>query len=122
MELHYLDFDISEDADGSAVFDAMASVAVDRLPALWAEIARVLGWAHESFPHARAPLDEGGEWDYLLEGAEEVRTAVELHFDPQAGTVAVGSRTPGITRHSVSLSITGTPTFCEALRSAFELV
>jgi len=119
MELHYLDFDTSEDADGAAVFDAMASVAAGQLPALWAEVAAVLGWAHREFPRARAPLDEGGEWDYLLEGATEVRTPQVLEFDPGGGGITATPGTPAPARHGLTLSITGTPGFSDAFRSAF---
>lgn len=41
-ELHYLDFDFSDEDSGRGRFDAMASVLPDRLPALLAEIAAVL--------------------------------------------------------------------------------
>jgi hypothetical protein len=120
MELHYLDFDTSEDADGAAVFDAMASVAAGQLPALWAEVAAVLGWAHREFPDARAPLDEGGEWDYLLEGATEVRTPQVLEFDSASGGIITATPgTPAPARHALTLSITGTPGFSDAFRSAF---
>ena len=46
MTLNYLDFDYSEDADGTGTFDAMASVLPAQLPALHAEITQVLAWAH----------------------------------------------------------------------------
>lgn len=118
-ELHYLDFDISEDGDGAAVFDAMASVGAAQLPALWAEVCAVLAWGHREFPRARAPLDEGGEWDYLLEGATEVRTPQSLHFDPYSGTLAATPGTPAPARHALTLSITGTPGFSEAFRARF---
>ncbi|QHI98893.1 hypothetical protein GT347_13380 [Xylophilus rhododendri] len=121
MQLQYLDFDISEDADGSVVFDAMATVAAERLPALHGEIAALLGWAHAQFPDARAPLDEGGEWDYLLEGAQEVRIPLALHYDPQAAHISSTAGAPGPARHTVQLSLAGTAAFAEALREAFEL-
>lgn len=116
MELAYLDFDVSEEADGSAVFDAMASVAAERLPALWAEVAAVLAWAHEAFAGARAPLDEGGEWDYLLDGAVEVRTPQVLVYDEREGRLSAVAGAAGAPRYSLSFSITGTAGFCEIFR------
>ena len=41
MTLDYLDFDYSEDEEGTGTWDAMASVKAERVPALAAEI-RVL--------------------------------------------------------------------------------
>src|SRR6185369_12734006 len=46
MQLDYLVFDASDEDSGRESFDAMASVAPDRLPALLAEVAAVLRWAH----------------------------------------------------------------------------
>ena len=42
MNLNYLDFDYSEDADGTGTFDAMASVSPAQVPALHAEISAML--------------------------------------------------------------------------------
>ena len=41
MNLQYLDFDYSEDADGTGTFDAMASVSPAQTPALQAPAARM---------------------------------------------------------------------------------
>jgi hypothetical protein len=46
MPLSYLDFDYSEDEQGWGNFDAMASVLPPQRPALQAELAQVLNWAH----------------------------------------------------------------------------
>jgi hypothetical protein len=58
LEAAHLDFDFSDEDSGRGSFDAMASVLPDRLPALLAEIAAVLGWAartgaDDADPHAR---------------------------------------------------------------------
>ena len=45
MELDYLLFDATDEETGSWSFDAMASVAPARLPALLREIEAVLAWA-----------------------------------------------------------------------------
>ena len=42
MTLDYLDFDYSEDEEGTGTWDAMASVKAERVPALAAEIAQLL--------------------------------------------------------------------------------
>ena len=43
--LDYLDFEYSEDEHGQGTFDAMASVLPAHVPALHAELTRVLAWA-----------------------------------------------------------------------------
>ncbi len=119
IPLQYLDFDYSEDGDGIGTFDAMASTAPDRVPAVHAEIARVLGWAHEAFAGARGPLDEGGEWDYDLQGQREWSAPEALDYDEATQRLSVKAGAAGVPRHTVSLSISGTPAFCAALRARF---
>ena len=62
--LDYLIFDYSEDEEGSATWDAMATVTADRWPALQAEVLQVLHWAEQQFPRQRGALDEGAAWDF----------------------------------------------------------
>ena len=88
MELHYLDFEFSDDASGHGSFDAMASVRPDRLPPLLQEVAAVLAWAHAAFGPP-APIDEGGEWDYALQAQEEPGQPLRIAYDPAAGAVSL---------------------------------
>lgn len=118
--LHYLDFDYSEDADGVGTFDALASVPEGRLPALLQEITHLLDWAHADFPPGPAPLDEGGTWHYDLSGVQEIATPLRLHHQPGT-TCVVQPEAAGSTRYSVSLSLSGLPPFCDALRDTFEV-
>jgi hypothetical protein len=121
MTLRYLDFDFSEDAEGHGSFDAMASASPAQLPALQAEVVRVLDWAHRGFPGARGPLDEGGEWDYELQGLQEVPAALDVRYDEQAQRVALRPGAAGAPRVTLSLTLTGTPAFCDAFRREFGL-
>ena len=119
--LHFLDFEHSDDDAGVGVFDAMASVRPDQLAALQAEIVAVLAWAHAEFGPA-LPLDEDGEWDYDLTSVTESSRTEFLAFDPAGRRlVALPGQPPpaGLPRHVVSLSITGSPAFSEALKAAF---
>lgn len=117
--LRYLDFDCSEDAEGLGTFDAMASTAPAQVAAVQAEIARVLDWAHATFPGARAPLDEGGEWDYDLQGQREWTAPETLDYDAASGRFSVQVGPAGTPRHTVSFTLSGTPAFCEAFRRRF---
>ena len=116
MELHWLDFDASEDEDGNGSFDAMAAAEPAQLPALQAEIVRVLQWAEAEFG-SPAPLDEGGAWDCELQGVREVATT--LAVDYAAGQLRLREGATGAPRVTLSITLTGTPAFCEAFRQAF---
>lgn len=121
MTLQYLDFDYSEDAHGHGSFEAMASVPPGRLPALQAEIMLVLDWAFVTFAGQRAPLEEGGEWDYLLEGQQEWSLPQTLVYDEAARRFSSLSGEPGPVRHTVTLALCGSAQFCAALRQKFAL-
>ena len=84
MQLHYLDFDFSDEDSGRGSFDAMASVAASRLPPLLAEVAAVLGWAGRAFGPAGA-LDDDGEWDYDLRATAEPDTPLASHLRCRPG-------------------------------------
>src|SRR3954471_18623657 len=79
MELAWLEFDYSEDAEGNGSFDAMAAASPAQLAALQAEIARVLDWAHANFGNP-VPPDEGGEWHFELQGVREIATAMAVDY------------------------------------------
>lgn len=119
MRLCYFEFDYSEDADGAGTFDALAATAPEQNTAVLAEVAVVLAWAYDAFEAQRAPLEEGGEWDYDLQGWREFSAVDSLHFDEHSSKLSTQSQPAGVARHSVSLSVTGTPSFCAAFRARF---
>ena len=118
MSLHFLEFDFSGDEEGHGSFDAMASVAPAQFPALQAEVLRVLGWAERTFGPA-APLEEGGDWDYELQGTRETSTPLRVQYG--AGGLDLHDAGPAVPRITLSLTLGGTAGFCEALRAAFAL-
>jgi hypothetical protein len=120
VTLHYLDFDYSEDAEGHGSFDAMASVLPAQLPALQAEVLRVLAWAHEEFAGERGALDDGGDWDFELQGVQEVSTTLDVGYDAAARRLAMEPGSTGAPRITLSFTLSGTPQFCDAFRSAFD--
>jgi hypothetical protein len=121
MTLNYLDFDYSEDADGTGTFDAMASVSPAQLPALHAEIAQVLAWAYAHFPDGCAPEEDGGLWQYDLQGVQEVSTLLQLDFDATSSSIQCGLGNASAPRTTLTLSVSGKADFCEALRDAFDV-
>lgn len=116
-ELHYLDFDFSDEDSGRGSFDAMASVLPDRLPALLAEIAAVLGWAIGAFGPGGA-LEDEGEWDYELQGIIEPGTALKVAYDEGSGEVSL-TPASGQARTTLTLTLGGSAAFCEAFRERF---
>jgi len=118
MQLHYLDFDFSDEDSGRGSFDAMASVHPARLPALLAEISAVLGWAGQAFGAAGALQDEG-EWDYELQGIAEPDTPLKVAYDEGRGEVSLTPAAVGAALTTLTLTLSGSPAFCEAFRDEF---
>jgi hypothetical protein len=119
MTLQYLDFDYCEDEHGHGTFEAMASVPAARLTVLQAEIALVLDWAHATFSQQRAPLEEGGEWDYLLQGQQEWTVPETLAYDELTRRFSSQPGSAGPPRHTVTLALSGSAQFCQAFRQHF---
>ncbi|MBA2673258.1 hypothetical protein [Ramlibacter sp.] len=122
MQLHYLDFDFSDEDSGRGSFDAMASVLPGRLPALLAEVAGVLRWAETAFGPAGALQDEG-EWDYALQGVAEPDTPLAVAWDAAGGAVSLlpAAAVDSAPRTTLTLTLSGSPAFCEALCERFHL-
>lgn len=119
--LRFLHFDCSEDSAGLASFEAMASVGAAQWPALQAEVAALLDWAHQGFAGVRGPLEEDGDWDYDLHASLETVVALELDYDPAARRLAGGPVGEGLPRYTLTLTLGGTPGFAQALRERFDL-
>ncbi|EJL89697.1 hypothetical protein PMI15_00526 [Polaromonas sp. CF318] len=121
MSLDYLHFDCAEGSDGTGVLEAMASTWPEQVPAVHAEVVRVLAWAHAEFPGRRGPLEEGFDWDYNLHGMRELTAPEALLYDEAAGRLAVQPGLPGKARHTLTLTLSGNAGFCEAFRQQFGL-
>lgn len=119
MQLQYLDFEFSDEENGRGSFDAMASVFPDRVPAVLAEMTAVLHWAINAFgPCGQA--EEEGEWAYDVQGLIEPGTPLNVMVDERSGDVSLAPIS-GSKRATFTLTLTGTRTFCEALRRRFEI-
>jgi len=115
--LAFLDFDYTEDDQGHGSFDAMAAVAPAQWRALHDEVVAVLDWAQAGFG-APGPVGEGAEWDLELQGVREVATTLVVGYAPGAGLRLQDGPT-GAPRTTLSVTLSGTPAFCEAFRQAF---
>ena len=94
--MHYLSFDLSEDAEGVTTLEALAATAAEQHAAVMAEVQQVLAWAWQHYPHSPGPLDDGMDWD------DDLQVQVE-----HGGW------------HAVSLTLAGSPRFVEAFFAAF---
>lgn len=117
MQLHYLLFDFSDEESGRGSFDAMATVVPERLAALLAEVSAVLRWAHEQFGCESAAGDEG-EWGYDLQALAEPDTALDVEI--AQGRVLL-SPVPRSATTMVTLTLGGSPSFCDAFRQTFDI-
>lgn len=119
MSLKYLDFDHSEDTEGLCTFEAMASTGPAQVGAVRAEVAQVLSWAHRQFPQGPGPVADGADWDFDLQGLVEVAHAESLRFDTGTHEVRASLGPAGQPRHTVTLSLSGSPAFGEAFLARF---
>jgi hypothetical protein len=121
MTLHYLDFDYGEDSEGVGTLEAVASTWPEQVAAVLAEIAQVLEWAFANFPGRRGPIEEGGDWDYDLQGMQEFTAPQTLRYDDVARQLSVELGPACKPRHTVTVSLSGTSEFCAAFRQQFGL-
>lgn len=121
MTLQYLDFDYSEDDEGTGTWDAMASVLPAQRDALLDEVAQVLAWAQQAFAGRQGPVEDGADWDYDLQGVHEVSTAQHPCYDEATRRVVLHADAARTDRYILTLSLSGTPAFGEALREQFGL-
>lgn len=118
--LDYLDFDYSEDDEGTGTWDSMACPQPQQLSALYAEIDQLLTWAHRQFPGRRGPREEGGDWDWELQAQHEDGTPLTLAYDGASARLQAPIALPG-ERVTVTLTLSGSPAFGEALHEAFDI-
>jgi hypothetical protein len=69
--MHYLIFDLSDDAHGITTLEAMASTSAAQHAAVMAEVQQVLDWAWRAFPRTHGSVDDGMDWDHDLQVSVE---------------------------------------------------
>lgn len=121
MALNYLHFDYGEDTQGVGTLEAMVSTWPEQVPAVQAELVRVLDWAFTSFAGRRGPLEEGGDWDYDLQGLLEFTAPQTVAYDALTRRLSVQPGPAGKPRHTYTLTLSGTGEFCAAFRRQFGL-
>lgn len=120
MTLAYLDFDYNEDAEGHGCWDAMACVAVERLPALWRELAAVLAWAEALPGLQRGTWEEGGDWDAVVQAQTQAGHPLSVVYEPHIPAWRL-AQPPTESRVVVVLTVVGSAAFGAAFAERFRL-
>ena len=121
MELQYLEFDCSEDTEGVVCWDALAQPAASHTAALLREVTQLLSWASRFSTQGPGPLDEGSDWDFDLQvqwhSADGQRcTPTRVQWQAEQETLDIRPAPGPSDRVELSLSLSGTPAFAQALR------
>lgn len=113
--LQYLEFDTADDGGQACSFDAMASVVPAHLPALLAEVGRLLDWLEQQFG-APGALDEGADWDFDLQASRDTVQPLQAHWQggPPQLTDGAGA---AVQRTTVSLALALRDSPAQALRA-----
>jgi hypothetical protein len=122
MQLHYLDFDFSDEDSGRGSFDAVAAVAAGRVPAVLEEINLVLAWACRVFGPVATPdnsgaSDDSDEWNYQVQ-AFAAGHVLDMCRDG-SGRVGIRSAVPHDALTELTFTLSGSSAFCEAFRQEF---
>ncbi|MGV0958590.1 MAG: hypothetical protein ACOYB1_02045 [Limnohabitans sp.] len=121
MDLQYLEFDCSEDTEGVVCWDALAQPAASHTQALLHEVTQLLAWASRFSPQGPGPLDEGADWDldlqiHLHSPHAQDSTPARAHWLAAQQTLDIHPAPGPGDRVELSLSLSGTAAFAQALR------
>lgn len=112
MNLYFLEFDTSDDGEGTHGWEALASVTNERLPELLREIEGLLAWADAHF--ARGAIEDGGDWDYDLQCERQGAPLISLSLDPGCTTLRPQLTLAAGERVTLALAIAGSDAFARA--------
>jgi hypothetical protein len=122
LKLSFLTFDITDDADGACTLEAMASVRPEQQDAVLAEVAQVINWACKYFPGGPQSLDDGGDWDVLLQAQVGDGPPHNLLFEPPGDNtlcqVFAAATPPDCRWVCVTLTLGTSPAFAQAVAEA----
>lgn len=92
--LQFLVFESQDGDEGQPTWESMASVAPTHWPALWHEAHGLLSTLARLLPNGPHPLDEGADWDLLLQTQADDAPPHTLHWSPgETGVPAVLGQT-----------------------------
>jgi hypothetical protein len=115
MDLQFLEFDCSEDAEGVACWDALAQPAARHTQALLHEVEQMLNWAHRWSPRKPGALEDGADWDFAL-NLQSNMVSIQVHWNTLTHTLFLSPAPSACDAGTLSLSISGAPAFSAAFR------
>jgi hypothetical protein len=119
--LAFLEFDCSEDTEGVVCWDALAQPTASHTAALLREVSQLLSWASRFSPQGPGPLEEGADWDFdmqvqLLPPHRQHSSHAQAQWHPAQQALDIQPAPGPEDRVELSLSLSGTPAFAQALR------
>ena len=113
--LQYLMFEETASDGHSLTLEAMASVPPVRLPAVLDEAAHVMAWASRHLGTPPCPLDDGGEWDALLNVQADDGEPGSLQWESTKGHI----QPPSIPENTRWVTVTVTLVVCSGWADSF---
>ena len=121
MALDYFEFDYSENASGGGSWDAMASVAPARLPAALHEAEAILQWCCAEFGSPDPTDSELAHWSFDLQLSQGDTDDLQARFNLESAAIAARAAQAGGARCTLTLTLSGSAAFSQALAEHFKL-
>ena len=115
--LDYLDFETSDDGEGTTTFDALAYTPTERWPALQAEVEQVLRWCTTEFGQP-GPLERGHQWDLDLQLQSDAGHVLGVRWDGKLLALVAGG-VVGVAGVQLGLTVSGGEEWAQALAEQF---
>ena len=119
MNLAFLEFDCSEDAEGVVCWDALAQPTAGHTRALLQEVTQLLAWSHRLGMQDPGPLEGGADWDFDLR-ILWANASVLAHWDKAQEKLDLSPQPTTGESITLSLSISGTPAVAQAFRDHWD--
>lgn len=119
--LQYLIFDLLDTDETSRTWEAMASVAPERVSEVLAEATDLLVWAGEQFGTDALALDDGGEWDAWVQVQADQAEPRTLDWHKLAKT-PVQTFPPGTRWVTIALTLTASEHLADAMQQHLDTV
>ena len=103
--LQFLIFELLDADEHSHTWEAMASVAPPRVPEVLADVTKVLTWALGQLGTEPLALDDGGDWDALLQFQADQHAPHTLAWHPTTGCTAPPALPAGTQWVAVTLTL-----------------
>lgn len=123
MELNYLDFDECDGSDGTKSWDAMASIAPQRLPDVLREAEAVLRWAHAAFGTPDSENEELAQWSFDVQLVQETGAHsphnLDLRFEAANGQLMASAPQLDGGICVLTFTLSGSAPFAQAFTEQF---